>query len=108
MNQTFTDKCNRVGLDPLLAIGVCAMDIMLFGANGITLGAGWIVTGPIGLALAIPATLIQKYSYNDNWGAALGKGMLVGLVTATPTPIPAAITLTLGGAGFIGAPSKDK
>ena len=89
-----------IGLHPLVALGMIAIDIMLFGAEGISAGLGIPVTIAIALVLIIPCVLTQKYAFNDNWGAALGKGIMVGLLTAIPTPLPSIVTM---GAGVVGA-----
>ncbi len=46
--------------------------------------------------------LIQKYSYGDSWPLAWAKSMLVGLLTAIPTPLPSFLTCGWGVMGFIG------
>lgn len=88
-----------MGLHPMVAFGMIAIDIMLFGAEGVSAGLGIPVTIAIARVLIIPCVLIQKYTFNDNWGAALGKGILVGLLTAIPTPLPSAL---IAGGGVVG------
>ena len=85
------------GLHPLVGFGMFAVDMMLFGGEVMTLEAIWPITVGIGAVLTIPSILIQKYSFGDEWGAAVGKGLLVGVLTAIPTPLPAIVPL-LGGA----------
>ena len=89
------------GLHPLVGFGMVAADMMLFGAEVSTAMIGWAVTIPIGIALAVPCTLIQKYSFKDNWGTAIGKGMLIGLLTAIPSPLPAVVPFIGGALGVI-------
>lgn len=91
-----------MGLHPLVAFGMTAIDIMLFGAEGISAGLGIPVCIAIALVLIIPCVLIQKYAFNDNWGAALGKGIMVGLLTAIPTPLPSALIVGGGVVGTMG------
>ncbi len=86
------------GLHPFVAFAMVIVDIMLFGTD-IT-GVGWFISVPIALFLAAPCILIQKYSYNDNWGTSVAKGFIVGIITAIPSPLPAVIT---GGSGMLGA-----
>ncbi len=86
-----------LGLHPLVGFGMFAVDMMLFGEEMLTIGLTLPISAAVGAALTIPSILIQKYSYGDNWGAAIGKGLLIGVLTAIPTPLPAAIPL-LGGA----------
>jgi hypothetical protein len=78
---------------------VFAVDWMLFGGEAGTLGAGLVLTVPFALALTVPCVLIQKHSFNDSWGAALGKGFMVGVLTAIPTALPSVVSL---GAGLLG------
>ena len=85
--------CQLFGLHPLVGFGMFAVDWMLFGAEAITVGVAWPVSIPVGAALALPCVLIQRHSFNDSWGAAIGKGVLVGLLTATPTPLPSGVPL---------------
>lgn len=91
------------GLHPVAAAGVIAVDVMLFGATSATLGTGWAVSVPVGAALGIAVALVQvRGSPRDDPGLAIGKGILVGLLTAIPTPLPSVIVL---GAGVAGARS---
>lgn len=91
------------GLHPVAAAGVIAVDVMLFGATAATLGTGWGVSIPVGAALGIAIALIQvRGSPRDDLGLAVGKGILVGLLTAIPTPLPSVLVF---GAGLAGARS---
>ena len=91
------------GLHPVAAAGAIAVDFMLFGATAATLGTGWAVSIPVGVALGIAVALIQvRGSLRDDPGLAVGKGILVGLLTAIPTPLPSVLVL---GAGVAGARS---
>lgn len=89
-----------LGLHPLVAFGMFACDWMLFGGEVGSLGVGLTVTIPIALALTIPCVLLQRYSFKDSWGAAIGKGLLVGVLTAIPLPIGSAFTLIGGVLGL--------
>lgn len=86
-----------MGLHPLVGFGMFAIDMMLFGAETITFELTWPISVAVGAALTIPSVLIQRYSFKDNWGAAVGKGLLVGVLTGIPTALPALVPL-LGGA----------
>ena len=85
------------GLHPLVGFGMFAIDMMLFDSEVLTFGLSWPISIGIGAALTVPSVLIQRYSFKDSWGAAVGKGLLVGILTAIPTPLPSLISL-LGGA----------
>lgn len=100
-NTDIIRTSQKLGLHPLVAIGMSAVDAMLFAETVGTAGIGWIVTVPIALALSIPCILLQKYSFGDNWGAAIGKGLLIGVLTAIPTPLPSLASI---GGGVVGVP----
>jgi hypothetical protein len=97
-----TKLARTLGLHPLVAFGMFACDWMLFGGEAATAGVGLTVTIPIALALVIPSVLLQRYSYGDRWGASIGKGLLVGVLTAIPMPIGSPVTLVGGVLGLLG------
>ena len=86
-----------MGLHPLVGFGMFAIDMMLFGAETVTFELTWPISVAVGAALTIPSILIQRHSFKDDWGAAIGKGLLVGVLTGIPTALPALVPL-LGGA----------
>ena len=90
----------KFGIHPLVAIGLVAVDTMLFGAD--VTGVGWILSCLVATSLMFPAILIQHFSYKDKWGTAIAKGIVVGVLTAIPTPLPAVITGTGGIMGLLG------
>lgn len=92
--------CQALGLHPLVGFGMFAVDWMLFSAEAASLGATWAVSVPIAALLAITAVFIQRFSFKDSWGSAIGKSLLVGLLTAIPTALPSIITV---GGGAVGA-----
>jgi len=75
------------GLHPLTVMGMFAVDWMLFGEEVATAGIGWLISLPVGVALGVAAALIQKQAYKDETMSAVAKGLLVGLLTAIPTPL---------------------
>ena len=98
MNNT-THIFRTLGLHPLTAVGMIAVDGMLFAAEAGTLSALWPVSVAVAAALTIPCILVQRYGYKDPWGLAVGKGMMVGVLTAIPTPLPSVISFTGGALG---------
>ena len=89
--------CQAVGLHPLVGFGFCAIDVMLFGEEVATASIGWAASIPVAFVLGIAAVFIQRYSFNDEWGAAFGKALLVALLTAIPTALPGSIVSPTGG-----------
>lgn len=97
--KNFTKACQLFGLHPFVGFGMFAVDWMIFGSTAATAGLGLVVTTPIAIMLSVPCVLIQRYSFNDPWGAALGKGLLVGVLTAVPSPLPSVVPLATGALG---------
>ncbi len=95
--DTIKKLSRSFGLHPLVGFGMFAIDMMLFDSEVLTFGLSWPISIGVGVALTIPSILIQRYSFKDGWGAAAGKGILIGVLTAIPTPLPSLISL-LGGA----------
>jgi len=81
------------------------VDLMLTAADLFTAGTVSVLVAAI---LTIPCVLLQRYAYKDEWGVAVGKGLIVGILTAIPTPLPAIVTGMGGIAGTIGLFSGPK
>ena len=92
--------CQTFGLHPLVGFSLFAVDTSLFTSEVLTFEATWALTIPVGLALTVPAILLQKRLYGDSWRAAVGKGLLVGVLTAIPLPLASIMTFA---GGVIGA-----
>ena len=88
-----------VGLHPLAAVVVVGVDTMLFGGTVVTAGVGWAASLPVGCALCVGVALLQRNGFSDSWGLAVGKGIVAGLLTAIPTPLPSALIAGGGAAG---------
>lgn len=88
--------CQTFGLHPAVGFSLFAVDTMLFASEVLTFEATWALTVPVGLALVVPAALLQKRLYGDGWGAAVGKGLLVGVLTAIPLPLASIMTFAGG------------
>ena|SRR5437867_7044085 len=93
--------CQTFGLHPLTAMGMFAVDWMLFGEEVATAGIGWVISLPVGVVLGLAAALIQKHAYKDETMTAAAKGLLVGLLTAIPTPLASFGMLPLAAFGAI-------
>ena len=97
MLENLKKLSKSLGLHPLVGFGMFAVDMMLFDGEMLSWGLSVPISVVVGLALIAPMALIQKNSFGDTPGAAWGKGMLIGVLTAIPTPLPAIVPL-LGGA----------
>ena len=95
----------QLGLHPLVAFAMVVIDIMLVASD---LATAATVSVIVGLILTVPCVLLQRYAYKDEWGVAVGKGLIVGILTAIPTPLPALVTGAGGVAGAIGLLSEKK
>lgn len=93
--------CQLAGLHPLVGFGMFAVDWMLFGPESASLGITWPISIAVATALTIPCVLIQKYGMREQWGLAIGKGALVGILTAILTPLPSIITFIGGAFGTV-------
>jgi hypothetical protein len=91
--KAFDSFCQTFGLHPLVGFSLFTVDSILFASEIMTLEATWALTVPIGLALTIPAILLQRRLYGDTWKGAVGKGLVVGVLTAIPLPIASVMTL---------------
>jgi len=89
------------GIHPIVAFSLFAIDWMLFGSELVTLGTDWVITAPIGLLLGIAAMFVQRYGFKDDLGVAIGKGLLLGLLTAIPTALPSLAMLPLAAIGAV-------
>jgi hypothetical protein len=91
------------GIHPLAALAFIAIDMMLF-APDVSL-IGWTISLSVGLALIIPCAILQRYVCGDSWVLAIAKGVILGILTAIPTPLPAFIT---GGSGICGYLNRNQ
>ncbi|HMD72783.1 MAG TPA: hypothetical protein VKG05_02860 [Steroidobacteraceae bacterium] len=89
------------GLEPRIAILMLVVDSMLFGGTVMTLGLLIPVSLAAGAILGFITFRAQMKWYGDDREAALIKGLIVGLLTAIPTPLPPLLYLPLGIVGLI-------
>jgi hypothetical protein len=61
---------------------------------------------PVAVVLGIVTALVQRSAFGDDWMLSIGKGLLIGLLTAIPTPLPALVTSGLGVVGMIASRNK--
>lgn len=89
------------GLQPRIAILMLVVDSMLFGGTVMTLGLLIPVSLAAGAILGFITFRAQMRWYGDDREAALIKGLIVGLLTAIPTPLPPLLYLPSGIVGLI-------
>ncbi len=89
------------GLDPRIAFLTFVVDMMLFGGNLLTSGLLLPVSVGAGLVLGFITYRAQRRWYGDDPDAALIKAAIVGLLTAIPTPLPAAVYVPSGIVGLV-------
>ena len=107
MNK-FIEFCKMVGLHPLVGFGMIAVDAMLFPVDSIAFAVTWPISTAIALVLTVASVLIHKKGMRESWGLAIGKGLIVGLITAIPTPLPSTFTLIGTGLGIVASLSDGK
>lgn len=89
------------GLHPGVALLTVLVDTMLFGGEVATLGAILPISIGAGATLGLIAYLAQKKYYGDDKESALIKGLVLGLLTAIPAPLPAMLSVPAGIIGLL-------
>ena len=89
------------GLDPRIAFLMFVIDLMLFSGAVLTLGLLIPIALVAGIVLGFITYRAQMKWYGDDRDSALIKGIIVGLLTAIPTPLPAIVYLPSGVLGLI-------
>jgi len=107
------------GLHPAIALLTIAVDLMLFGKDGIlyaifglptgglSIALALLISAPVGAILGFIAYFAQKHWYGDNRPSALIKASMVGLLTAIPTSIPGIIYGSFGLVGIFRRKPRD-
>jgi hypothetical protein len=89
------------GLHPAPASLTFIVDMMLFGGEVATFGAILPLSLAAGVVLAVITFLAQRKWYGDDGEAAFIKALIVGLLTAIPTPLPAVLYVPAGVIGLV-------
>ena len=89
------------GIHPAIAFLTLIVDMMLFGGEIATMGAILPVSIGAGCVLGFIAYLAQRSWYGDDKESAIIKGLILGLLTAIPTPLPAILSVPSGIIGLI-------
>jgi hypothetical protein len=89
------------GIHPAMAFLTLVVDVMLFGGEVGTLGASLPFSCAAGGILAVIAFRAQKKWYGDDSESAFIKALILGFLTAIPTPLPAMLYVPSGVVGFV-------
>jgi hypothetical protein len=89
------------GLDPRIAFLTFVIDLMLFGGAVLTVGLLIPIALAVGIVLGFITYRAQMRWYGDDRESALIKGVIIGLLTAIPTPLPAILYVPSGLIGLI-------
>jgi hypothetical protein len=89
------------GLHPAMAVLTLIVDTMLFGGAVVTMGAILPLSFAAGVVLAFITFLAQRKWYGDDDEAAFIKALILGFLTAIPTPLPAVLYVPSGVIGLI-------
>jgi predicted Na+-dependent transporter len=89
-----------IGLQPLVAFTVVAVDLMVHTADVISAGMLLPFSAAVGVAVGVITFLSQRKWYGDDKEAAVIKALIVGLLTAIPSPLPYPLFISAGIAGL--------
>jgi hypothetical protein len=89
------------GVHPAIAFLTLIVDLMLFGGEVATMGAILPVSIAAGGVLGLITYLAQRKWYGDDKDSAAIKGLILGFLTAIPTPLPALLTVSSGIVGLV-------
>jgi hypothetical protein len=89
------------GIHPAIASLTLIVDLMLFGGEVMTMGAILPVSIGAGAVLGVIAYLGQRRWYGDDKDSARIKALILGFLTAIPTPLPAILSVPSGVVGLI-------
>jgi len=89
------------GLDPRIAFLTFVVDLMLFGGEILTFGLLIPIALVAGIVLGFITYRAQMKWYGDDRESALIKAVVIGLLTAIPTPLPAVVYVPSGVLGLI-------
>ncbi|MGO9933608.1 MAG: hypothetical protein ACLPV8_17605 [Steroidobacteraceae bacterium] len=89
------------GLDPRIAFLTFIVDLMLFAGEALTFGLLIPIALVAGIVLGFITYRAQVKWYGDDREAAMIKGLIIGLLTAIPTPLPAIVYVPSGILGLV-------
>lgn len=88
------------GLHPAMAFVTVAADLMLHAADVVSAGLLIPFSAAAALVLATIAFLAQRKWFSDDQESALIKSLIIGLLTAIPSPLPYVLFVPAGIVGF--------
>jgi hypothetical protein len=89
------------GIHPAIASLTLIVDLMLFGGEIATMGAILPISIGAGAVLGVIAYLAQRKWYGDDKDSAAIKALILGFLTAIPTPLPAILSVPSGIVGLV-------
>jgi hypothetical protein len=89
------------GIHPTIAFLALVVDLMLFGGEVLTLGSILPISIGAGALLGYITYLAQRKWYGDDKESAMIKGLILGFLTAIPTPLPAILSVPSGIVGLV-------
>ena len=89
------------GIHPGIAFLTLILDMMLFGGEVVTGGISLLISVAVACVLAVITFLAQRKWYGDDSESALIKALILGLLTAIPTALPAVIYVPSGAVGLV-------
>lgn len=90
-----------LGLHPFVAFFTVILDCMLFGPES-TIILWFFCALPLSIGIVPIVAIMQTRLYGDDWLVAIAKSMMVGILTAIPSPLPGFITGAAGIVGWLG------
>ncbi len=106
-SKNYVFPFRKLGLHPLSAFAAICVDLMLFGPEAAAPPA-FILTFAFGFMISVPVYLLQKYASGDGRKVAFAKAMIIGILTAIPSPLPSVFTGLGGILGLIGSVFNSK
>jgi len=89
------------GLHPAVAAATLAVDLMLESGTIVTFGALEVISLLVCLPLGVITFMAQRKWYGDDNETAFIKAMIIALLTAIPSPIPAILYVPAGIVGLM-------
>jgi len=89
------------GIHPAIAFLALVVDLMLFGGEIASLGAILPISIGAGLVLSLITYRAQRKWYGDDKESAAIKALILGFLTAIPTPLPAILSIPSGIVGLV-------